>query len=73
MQYYNHLWEAKDVVATGLKDLYKTKKDYSVHGLPVQFQVLLVKLVPHRFVMDIWLKQQKRAKNNKGLTVEGRK
>ena len=73
VQYYNHLWEARDVVATGLKDLYKTKKDYSVHGLPVQFQVLLVKLVPHRFVMDIWLKQQKRAKNNKGLTVEGRK
>ena len=23
--------------------------------------------VPHRFVMDIWLKQQKKAKNNKGL------
>ncbi|MBO5317842.1 MAG: SDR family NAD(P)-dependent oxidoreductase [Oscillospiraceae bacterium] len=67
VQYYNHLYEAKDVVATGLKDLYRTKKDYSVHGLPIKFQVLLVKLVPHRFVMDIWLQQQKKPKNNKNL------
>ena len=73
VQYFDRLYEAKDVVKTGLRDLYKTKKDYSVHGLPVQLQVLLVKLVPHRFVMDIWLNQQKKAKNNKDLTVEGRK
>jgi len=26
VQYYNHLWEAADVVATGLKDLYRPKK-----------------------------------------------
>ena len=73
VQYFDRLWEAKDVVATGLKDLYKTKKDYSVHGFPVKFQVFLVKLIPHRFVMNIWLNQQKKAKNNRGLTVEGRK
>ena len=73
VQYFNRLYEAKDVVATGLKDLYKTKKDYSVHGLPVKIQVLMVKFVPHRFVMDIWLNQQKKPKNNRGLTVEGRK
>ena len=73
VQYYNHLWEAKDVVATGLIDLYNTKKNYSVHGLPVLFQVLLVKLVPHRFVMDIWLKQQQKPLNNHGLTKEPRK
>ena len=73
VQYFNRLYEAKDVVRTGLKDLYKTKKDYSVHGLPVKIQVLSVKFVPHRFVMDIWLNQQKKAKNNHGLTVEGRK
>ena len=60
-------------MATGLKDLYRSKKDYSVHGLPIKFQVLLVKLVPHRFVMDIWLDQQKTAKNNTGLTKELRK
>ena len=73
VQYFDRLYEAKDVVRTGLKDLYRTKKDYSVHGLPVKIQVLLVKLVPHRFVMDIWQNQQKTAKNNHGLTVEGRK
>jgi len=73
VQYFNRLYEAKDVVRTGLHDLYKTRKDYSVHGLPVKIQVLSVKLVPHRFVMNIWLNQQKKAKNNHGLTVEGRK
>ena len=73
VRYFNHLYEAEDVVATGLKDLYRTKKDYSVHGLPIQLQVLLVKFVPHRFVMSIWLSQQKKAKNNRGLTKEPRK
>ena len=73
VQYYNHLYEAKDVVATGLKDLYKSKKDFSVHGLPIQLQVLGVKFLPHKLVMKIWMNQQKTAKNNKNLTVEGRK
>ncbi len=70
VRYFDRLYEADEVVTTGLKDLYRTKKDYSVHGLPVQFQVFLVKLVPHRFVMDIWLNQQKKAKNNEGLTTK---
>ena len=67
VQYFDRLYEAKDVVATGLKDLYRSKKDCSIHGFPVKFQVFLVKLVPHRFVMDIWHNQQKKAKNNVGL------
>ncbi len=70
VQYFDRLYEAADVVKTGLHDLYKTKKDCSIHGLPVKLQVLAVKLVPHRFVMDIWLKQQKKAKNNEGLVKE---
>ena len=70
VQFFNILYEAKDVVATGLHDLYKTRKDYSVHGLPVQNQVRAVKLVPHSIVMNIWLNQQKKAKNNKGLTTK---
>ena len=68
VKYFNKLWEAKDVVATGLKDLYKTRKDYSIHGFSVRMQVRLVKLVPHSIVMNIWLSQQKKEKNNKGLT-----
>ena len=70
VQYYNHLWEAKDVVATGLHDLYKTKKPYSVHGLPIRNQVRLVKLLPHSIVMKVWVNQQKKAKNNKNLTTK---
>lgn len=70
VQYFNRLYEAKDVVATGLRDLYKTKKQVSVHGLPVKLQVLLVKLVPHSIVMKIWLNQQKKQKNYIGLTTK---
>ena len=68
VQYFDRLYEAKDVVATGLRDLYKTKKDMSIHGFPVKFQVFLVKLVPHSLVMKIWLRQQRKPKNNTGLT-----
>ena len=70
VQYFNNLYEAKDVVATGLHDLYNTRKDYSVHGLPIRNQVRAVKLMPHSIVMNIWLNQQKKAKNNKGLTTK---
>ena len=73
VQYYNHLWEAKDVVKTGLKDLYRTKKDYSIHGFPVRMQVRLVKLLPHSMVMNTWINQQKHPKNNQNLTREARK
>lgn len=57
--YYNRMYEAKDVMATALKDLYRTKKDVSIHGVPVRWQVRMVKLLPHKLVMDIWMKQQK--------------
>lgn len=67
VQYFNRLYEAKDVVATGLKHLYRSKKPYSVHGLPVRNQVRLVKLLPHGLVMKIWLRQQKKAKNKENL------
>lgn len=69
VQYFNRLYEAKDVVATGLKDLYKSKKDVSIHGLPVRNQVRLVKLLPHSIVMNVWINQQKKAKNNQNLTT----
>ena len=72
VRYFNHLYEAKDVVATGLKDLYKTKKEYSVHGFPIRNQVRLVKLLPHSLVMKIWMAQQKKPKNNKNLTTDRR-
>lgn len=67
VQYFNRLYEADAVVATGLKHLYKTKKDVSIHGLPVRNQVRLVKLLPHKLVMGVWMNQQKKPKNNKNL------
>ena len=65
VQYFDRLYEAKDVVATGLKDLYKSKKDVSIHGLPVRNQVRLVKLLPHSIVMKVWLNQQKKPKTTR--------
>ena len=70
VQYFNRLYEAKDCVATGLKDLYRSKKDYSIHGLPVKLQVLGVKILPHSVIMKIWQNQQKKAKNNQGLMTK---
>ena len=70
VQYFNRLFEAADCVATGLKDLYRSKKDYSVHGLSIKLQVLGVKILPHWLVMSIWQNQQKHPKNSKGLTTK---
>ena len=67
---FNYVYEAAECVTTGLKDLYHSKKDYSIHGLPVKLQVFGVKLLPHSLVMKIWLSQQKKAKNNTGLTTK---
>ena len=68
VQYFNYIQEANDVVAQGLKDLYKTKKDMSIPGLGVKLQVLGVKLLPHKLVMKTWMNQQKKPLNNQGLT-----
>ena len=73
VQYYDRLYDADFCVAYGLKDLYCSKKDYSVPGFFTRMQVRLVKLLPHGMVMNTWLNQQKKSKNNENLTVEGRK
>jgi len=70
VQYFNYIQEADAVVAKGLKDLYRSKKDVSIPGLGVKLQVLGVKLLPHKLVMKVWMDQQKKAKNNEGLTTE---
>lgn len=63
VQNYIKVYEAKDVVATGLHDLYKTKKQVSIHGFIAKGQCLLVKLLPHSLVMKVWIRQQKKPKN----------
>ena len=70
VQHFVRLYEARDVVATGLKDLYKSKKQVSIHGWLPKGQALMVKLLPHSLVMRIWMQQQKTPKNNTGLTTK---
>ena len=56
--YYNKIYQPDDVVRTALRDM-KKGKDVSVHGFRVRAQVLGAKLLPHKLVMKIWMKQQK--------------
>lgn len=65
VSYMNVLWEPADVVKTAIHDLYHTKKDVSIHGFPVKAQVLGVKLLPHKLIMKIWMKQQKLPTNQR--------
>lgn len=57
--YFNRLYSAEFVVKKALHTLYHTRKDLCIPGFSVWGQTLLVKLLPHRLVMRIWLKQQK--------------
>lgn len=66
VNYYNILYKPEDVVNTAIRDMYKRKKDLSIHGIPVKLQVLGVKLMPHKLVMKIWLDQQSGKNAGKG-------
>ena len=57
--YYNRYYTAEQVVTRALRDM-KKGKDVSVCGLPIRNQVRMVKLLPHKLVMKIWCKQQKK-------------
>ena len=56
--YYNRYYLPQDVAARALRDMAKGK-DVSILGFPVRVQVFFTKLLPHRLVMAIWLRQQK--------------
>ncbi len=56
--YYNKLFTPEEVVRVAMKDSAKGK-DVCVPGLGVKAQVLATKLLPHKLVMNIWMKQQK--------------
>lgn len=57
--YYNKYFEADEVVERALRDM-ERGKDVSVCGASIRGQVLLTKLLPHRLVMKIWCRQQKK-------------
>ncbi len=56
--YFNRWYTPKQVVDSAMKDLAKGK-DLSICGFPIKMQVLGVKLLPHKIIMNIWQKQQK--------------
>lgn len=56
--YYSVMFTAEEIVEQALKDM-KKKKDTSLHSLRVKLQILGVKLLPHKLVMRIWMRQQK--------------
>ncbi len=57
--YYNRLFTAEEVITRALRDM-KKGKDVSVCGLSIRNQVRMTKLLPHRLVMKIWCRQQKK-------------
>ena len=59
IQYYNKFFTSAEVVRRAIYDMYRGK-DVSVCGSTIRAQVLLTKLLPHKLVMNIWCKQQKK-------------
>jgi short-subunit dehydrogenase len=56
---YAVMYEPSQVVKRAWKDLKRKNRDVSVCGAYSKGQSLLVKLLPHKWVMSIWLNQQK--------------
>lgn len=57
--YYSRYLTAEQVVTAALRDM-KRGKDVSVCGFMNKAQALVCKLLPHRLVMAIWCRQQKK-------------
>ena len=59
IKYYNKFFTPEEVITRALKDM-KRGKDVSICGFSVRAQVFLTKLLPHKLIMKIWCKQQKK-------------
>lgn len=57
--YYNHFYTPEQVVTRAMKDM-KRGRDVSICGFRIRAQVFFTKLLPHKLVMKIWCKQQKK-------------
>lgn len=57
--YYNRYYDPDQVIRRAMRDM-KKGKDVSICGFPIRAQVLATKLLPHRLVMWIWCRQQKK-------------
>ena len=56
--YFNKLFTAEEVVRVAMRDSARGK-DVCVPGFGIKMQVLATKLLPHKLIMKIWMKQQK--------------
>ncbi len=56
--YYNKFVTAEQVVDCAFKDM-KKGREISLCGFNTKWQVLAAKLMPHKWVMNIWCKQQR--------------
>ncbi len=57
--YYNKFFTPDQVIRRAIRDM-KKGRDVSVCGASIRAQVRLVKLLPHRLVMSVWCRQQKK-------------
>lgn len=57
IKYYDRFYTSKQVIDRAMKDL-KKRKAVSIMGFPVRIQVRMVKLLPVKWIMGIWCKQQ---------------
>ena len=55
---YAVMYEPSQIVTRAWKDAAKKNKDVSICGAYSKGQALLVKLLPHKIVMKVWLRQQ---------------
>lgn len=58
VSYFNAMYNPEDLVKRGWRDLLKGR-DVSTFGFIARAQIVLVKILPHRLVMNIWCRQQK--------------
>lgn len=56
---YTAMYEPKQIVTRAWKDARKKNRDVSIYGTKAKGQAFLVKLLPHRLVMKVWMRQQK--------------
>ncbi len=56
---YVVMYDPKDIVKRTWHDAKNKRKDVSICGAYTRGQRLLVKLLPHRIVMNVWMNQQK--------------
>ncbi len=58
--YFNKFFTPDFIIKTAIRDMYRGKKDVCIPDFAIKAQVFLTKLLPHRLVMKIWLRQQKK-------------